>query len=71
MRNVLQQLGNPFYLSILGSRMLFNLKEAGEMGVNEGTNYRVPTMSNIEFEEGAGYEGSFRHLINLHIGINS
>ncbi|PAV16748.1 hypothetical protein PNOK_0836800 [Pyrrhoderma noxium] len=27
-------------LSLLGSRLVFNLKEAAEIGVNEGTNYR-------------------------------
>jgi hypothetical protein len=30
--------GNPTLLCILGSRMFFNLKEAGEAGLNEGTN---------------------------------
>ena len=49
--NVLTALGNPSLLTILGSRMLFNLKEAGELGVNEGTNVRVAsrTLSGIDF----------------------
>lgn len=35
-------------LSVLGSYMLFHLKEAAELGVNEGTSYRV-TISDMEF----------------------
>ena len=51
--SVLGALGNPSLLTILGSRMLFNLKEAAELGVNEGTNVRVTsrTMSAIDFAE--------------------
>ena len=51
--NVLDTLGNPALLSILGSRMLFNLKGAAELGVNEGTNVRVTssTMSAMDFAE--------------------
>ena len=49
--NVLATLGNPALLTILGNRMLFNLQEAAELGVNQGTNVRVPsrTMSNMDF----------------------
>ena len=47
--NLLFSLGNPAFMSLLGNHMLFNLKEAAEQGVNEGTNVRVPTLSNIEF----------------------
>ena len=39
--NLLNELGNPSFLCVLGSRMLFNLKEAGERGQNVGTSYRV------------------------------
>ncbi|OCB83890.1 hypothetical protein A7U60_g9096 [Sanghuangporus baumii] len=48
---VLGSLGNPSFLCILGTRMLFNLKEAGELGVNEGTSSRVPsgTISEMDF----------------------
>ncbi|KAL5501239.1 hypothetical protein ACEPAH_9626 [Sanghuangporus vaninii] len=46
---ILQEAGMPAYLSILGSRMLFNLKEAGKRGLNEGTNYWLKSLSNIEF----------------------
>ena len=51
--NVLDTLGNPALLTILGSRMMFNLKEAAEIGMNEGTNVRVAsrTMSAIDFAE--------------------
>ena len=36
---VIGTLGSPTLLCILGSRMFFNLKEAGEHGVNVGTNW--------------------------------
>ncbi|EJC99070.1 uncharacterized protein FOMMEDRAFT_170811 [Fomitiporia mediterranea MF3/22] len=51
--NLLASLGNPIFLCILGSRMLFNLKEAGELGVNAGTSYRLKTISvgNIGFAD--------------------
>ena len=51
--NVLDTLGNPALLTILGSRMMFNLKEAAELGMNEGTNVWVAsrTMSAIDFAE--------------------
>ncbi|KAL5524826.1 hypothetical protein ACEPAF_9972 [Sanghuangporus sanghuang] len=53
--NVLSSLGHPALLTTLGSRMLFNLKEAGERGQNEGTNYRTPTstISDMDFAEPA------------------
>ncbi|OCB87155.1 hypothetical protein A7U60_g5669 [Sanghuangporus baumii] len=49
--NVFNAFGNPAFLSVLGSRMLFNLKVAGERGQNQGTSYRVPsrTASVIDF----------------------
>ena len=51
--HVLDALGNPAFLCILGSRMLFNLKEAGERGQNEGTSYdaTLRTVSEMEFAE--------------------
>ena len=53
--DILNVLGNPALLTILGSRMLFNLKEVGERGQNEGTSYRTSTsaMSDIEFTDPA------------------
>lgn len=48
MNTIIDLLGNPTFLCILGSRMLFNLKEAGKLGVNEGTNYRE-SISAIDF----------------------
>ena len=64
---VLNAIGNPILLSILGSRMLVNLKEAGEMGLNEGTNYRISsrTVSRIEFAV-AGVEGELLEIVRLH-----
>ncbi|KAL5524861.1 hypothetical protein ACEPAF_10007 [Sanghuangporus sanghuang] len=51
--DMLMILRNPAFLTILGSRMLFNLKEAGERGQNKGTSYRLPsrTISDIDFAE--------------------
>ncbi|KAI5116897.1 hypothetical protein M0805_004165 [Coniferiporia weirii] len=42
-------MGSPSLLCVLGSHLLVHLKGAGEKGVNEGTSYRVRTLSNIEF----------------------
>ena len=42
---ILQAFGNPSFLCILGSRLLVNLKEAAELGVNGGTNYRMSSAS--------------------------
>ena len=51
--DVLYTLGNPALLTMLGSRILFNLKEAAELGVNEGTSVWVAsgTLSDIDFSE--------------------
>lgn len=38
-------LGSPSFLCLLGCRLLIHLKEAGEVGVNAGTSYRLKTMS--------------------------
>ena len=37
--DIIDTLGSPTFLCILGSRMFFNLKEAAEHGVNVGTNW--------------------------------
>ena len=50
--NILIMVGNPTLLCILGGHLLINLKEAGEIGVNEGTNYRSNSVSDIDFAEG-------------------
>lgn len=41
----------PTLLSILGSRMFFNLREAAEHGVNVGTNWSSYSHSAIRFNE--------------------
>lgn len=41
-------LGNTNLLSIFGSRMLFNMKEAGDRGVNAGMSLAFPTLQ-IDF----------------------
>ena len=51
---ILGTFGNPLLLTILGSRMFFNLKEAAEHGVNEGTNWGSHAASSIRFENGPG-----------------
>lgn len=47
--NLLESLGSPSFLCVLGSTMLFNLKEAGEQGLNQGTSFRVKSVSALEF----------------------
>ncbi|OCB87157.1 hypothetical protein A7U60_g5671 [Sanghuangporus baumii] len=47
---LLNTLGNPSFLCILGSRILINLKDAGEQGCNEGTSYKVPTRTVTEMD---------------------
>ena len=53
-------LGNPSFMCSLGSRILFNSKEAGQGGQNEGTRCRIPSLrvSEMEFVEPANAEGS-------------
>lgn len=53
---IIFSLGNPAFLSILGSRMFFNLKEAAEHGVNVGTNRSSYSQSDIQFDESHGGE---------------
>ena len=61
--SVLNALGSPTLLCILGSRLFFNLKEAGEHGVNEGTNWGSHTVSSIHFEDGPGEQ---RYVFMIH-----
>ena len=47
---ILTVLGNPSLLSILGARLLFNMKEAGAKGLNEGMSCdSKSTISDIDF----------------------
>ena len=46
---ILRIIGSPSLLVILGARLLVHLKEAGEKAVNEGTSFRVETVSEIDF----------------------
>ena len=49
---VLSIAGNPALLSILGSHLLFSMKEAGEKGLNQGTSCGSrSTVSDIDFAE--------------------
>ena len=57
---ILLVLANPSLLSILGARLLFNMKEAGLKGLNEGTSCGLKsTISDIEF--GAPPEAAASH----------
>lgn len=49
---VLYVAGSPTLLCILGSHLLINLKEAGEKGYNEGTNYWPTHVSTMDFAGG-------------------
>ena len=49
--SILNALGSPTLQCILGSRLFFNLKEAGEHGVNVGTNWGSYTMTGIDFSD--------------------
>ena len=51
---ILGTFGNPLLLTILGSLMFFNLKEAAEHGVNKGTNWASHTASSMHFNDGSG-----------------
>ena len=51
MVSVLNALGSPTLQCVLGSRLFFNLKEAGERGVNEGTNWASYTLTGIDFSD--------------------
>ena len=50
LENILDFVGNTAFFSILGAHLLFNMKEAGEKGLNQGTNCGTKsTVSNIDF----------------------
>ncbi|OCB83941.1 hypothetical protein A7U60_g9150 [Sanghuangporus baumii] len=49
--NLLNALGSPTLLCILGGQLLINLKEAGSRDVNGGTDYTPRSLSNIDFGE--------------------
>ena len=47
---ILFAIANPSLLSIIGARLLYNMKEAGAKGLNEGTSCdSKSTISDIEF----------------------
>ena len=60
--NILNALGSPTLLCVLGSRMFFNLKEAAEHGVNVGTNwssYAHSTVQSIRFDKPRNGEAEY------------
>lgn len=47
---IFSAIGNPALLSLLGARLLFNMKEAGEKGLNQGMSCGSrSTVSGIDF----------------------
>lgn len=61
----MQAFGSPTLLCILGSHMFFNLHEAGERGVNIGTNWFSHPQSTMIFEEGPGKEAQYVDFLLL------
>ncbi|EJD05361.1 uncharacterized protein FOMMEDRAFT_152659 [Fomitiporia mediterranea MF3/22] len=51
--DILERAGCPTLLCVLGGHLLINLKEAAELGVNEGTNYRAHSIKVITSELGS------------------
>ena len=49
--SILEAVGNPAFLCVLGSRMLFNLIEAAEREQNEGTSYDASASSSRTLTE--------------------
>lgn len=50
---VLNVCGTPTLICVVGNHLLIHLREAGEVGVNAGTSYRL-RISAINFGEGDG-----------------
>ncbi|KAH8111441.1 hypothetical protein DFH11DRAFT_1613150 [Phellopilus nigrolimitatus] len=48
-RIFLALLSSTALVSVIGSRLMVHLKEAAAIGVNEGTSYRMKTLSHMEF----------------------
>ena len=66
----LDVLANPPLLSILGARLLFNMKEAGAKGLNEGTSCcSKSTISDIDFGAPPEATASQSHDEAMEAGI--
>ena len=66
---LLSGLGSPTLLSVTGSRMFFNLKEAAEHGINVGTNWSSYSHSAIRFDE-PGPQNSEGQCVSPHFPLN-
>ena len=67
---VMDGLANPSLLSILGARLLFNMKEAGAKGLNEGTSCgSKSTISDINFGAPPEAAASQSHDEAMEAGI--
>ena len=67
---ILNVLANPALLSILGARLLFNMKEAATKGLNEGTSCgSKSTISDIEFGVPPEAATSQSHAESMEAGI--
>ena len=64
-----EALGCPTLLCILGNRMFFNMKEAGEHGVNVGTNWDSYTHSAMRFEESLHVDSDTEFVTSLIYAI--
>ena len=60
---ILSAAGSPTLLCVLGGQLLIHLKEAGERGVNSGTNYTPRNASDIEFGEVSLYASSPEYIL--------
>lgn len=63
--SILNGLGSPTLQCVLGSRLFFNLKEAGERGVNEGTNWGSHTVVSMDFSKKEGDGTAIRYVESL------
>lgn len=61
LENVFNTVGSPSLLCVLGSHLLIHLREAAEEGLNEGTSYRLYSVSAIDFEHGAELSEPGKH----------
>jgi len=60
--------GNPPFLSILGAHLLFNMKEAGEKGLNQGTSCPTPTSTVSEINFAAPRAGAVESSLGEAVG---
>ena len=67
---ILEAIGSPALLCILGNHIFFNLKEAAAHGVNIGTNWSSYTRSAIQFDEASSDEFQCDNLTLRHVTLD-